>query len=120
MFFSLVQESLVVGWTVRIQAPPPSQTQRKQFMAHIPLVKVTSHHFHPAAPWFQQGSQSRCGHVQLNSWNLSYRFCLRHRYLDSEDNEVFINLFNTVFTRDGLGSDCKSLKLVQEGLNQIQ
>ena len=108
-FFPLVQERLVVGWTLRTQTPSPSQAQRKQFMARIPLVKVTLHHFHPAAPWFQQGNQSQCGRIQLNSWNLSCRFPLRHRYLDSEDNEVFIHVVNTVITRDSLGSDCKSL-----------
>lgn len=92
-FFSLVQERLAVGWTLRIQTPSPSKTQRKQFMANTALVKATLHRFHLAAPWFQQGNQSRCGRIQLNSRNLSCRFPLRHRYLDSEDNEVFLFMF---------------------------
>lgn len=108
-YSSLVQERLEVGWTLRIQTASPYWTQRKQFLANIPLVKVTLHHCHPAAPWFQQENQSQCGRIQLNSWNLSFKFPLRHRYVDSEDNELFIHIFNTVFTKDGLGSDCKSL-----------
>lgn len=78
-------------------------------MADTPLVKVTLHRFHPAAPGFQQGNQSQCGSIQLSSGDQSCRCPLGHRYVDSEGNEGFIHGFNTVFTRAGLGSDCESL-----------
>lgn len=109
VFFPSVQVRLVVGRMLRIQTPSPSQTQSKQFMAQTPLVKVTLHDVHPADLRFQQGNQSECGHIQLSSWNPSCRFPLRHRYRDSEDDEAFVHVFNTDFTRDGLASDWKSL-----------